>query len=163
MKGYESVIITDPDLTEEEMSGLLDKVKDTITSRGGQVHQYHLWGRRRLAYLINKKSHGVYHIFYLTGDGTLLNVLNQYYRYSENILRFQTIKVENIQEESERFLELKTPSATPTTQSEEKNEKTNEKEKNATVKAKATAAETTEVSEERAPEPEAITANEEEK
>ncbi|MBF0286755.1 MAG: 30S ribosomal protein S6 [SAR324 cluster bacterium] len=113
MEGYESVIITDPDLTEEDTSGILDKVKDTITSHGGEVQKYHLWGRRRLAYLINKKNYGVYHIFYFTGDGELLNDLNQYYRYSENILRFQTIKVENIQEEFDRFLEYLKAAAAP--------------------------------------------------
>ncbi len=56
MQGYESVFITDPDLSEEALSGILDKVKNTVTHQGGAIQQYHHWGRRRLAYPINKKN-----------------------------------------------------------------------------------------------------------
>ena len=106
MKGYESVFITDPDLSEEALSGILDKLKNTVAHQGGAIQQYHLWGRRRLAYLINKKTHGVYHLLYITGNEDMLKELNQQYRFIEEILRFQTIKIEDIRLEYERFLEL---------------------------------------------------------
>jgi small subunit ribosomal protein S6 len=107
MQGYESVFITDPDLSEEALSGILDKVKNTVTHQGGAIQQYHHWGRRRLAYPINKKTHGVYHLLYITGDEEMLKELNQQYRFIEEIMRFQTIKIEDIQLEYQRFLELR--------------------------------------------------------
>lgn len=106
MEGYESIFITDPDLSEEVQAGVLDKIKKTVTQTGGEVEQYHLWGRRRLAYLINKKSHGNYHLMYLTGGEEMLKELAQQYRFTEEIIRFQTVKVMDIQKESENFLEL---------------------------------------------------------
>ena len=106
MKGYESVFITDPDLSEEALSGILDKVKNTVAHQGGAIQQYHLWGRRRLAYLINKKTHGVYHLLYITGNEEMLKELNQQYRFIEEIIRFQTIKIEDIRLEYERFQKL---------------------------------------------------------
>ncbi len=113
MQGYESIFITDPDLSEEALTGILDKIKNTVTDQGGEVQQYHLWGRRRLAYLINKKAYGTYHLFYITGGQEMLKSLAQQYRFTEEIIRFQTIRVENIQEESERFLQLIQKSAEP--------------------------------------------------
>ena len=106
MQGYESVFITDPDLSDEALTGVLDKIKNTVTHQGGEVQQYHLWGRRRLAYLIKKKTHGVYHLLYITGGEAMLKELTQQYRFTEEIMRFQTIRVENIQKESETFFEL---------------------------------------------------------
>lgn len=106
MEGYESIFITDPDLSEEVQAGVLEKIKNIISQKGGEVQQYHAWGRRRFAYLINKKTHGDYHLMYLTGGEDMLKELAQQYRFTEEIIRFQTIKVEDIQKESEFFLEL---------------------------------------------------------
>ena len=118
MEGYESIFVTDPDLSQEVQADILDKIKKTVTQKGGEVHQYHLWGRRRLAYLINKKTHGDYHLMYLTGGNEMLKELVQQYRFTEEIMRFQTIKVADIQKESENFLELcKKESQTKTTPS----------------------------------------------
>jgi len=125
MQGYESVFITDPDLSEEALAGILDKIKNTVTDQGGEVQQYHLWGRRRLAYLINKKTYGTYHLFYITGGQDMLKSLTQQYRFTEEIIRFQTIRVENIQEESERFLQLIQKSAESENVEQKDGEKTN--------------------------------------
>lgn len=112
MKGYESVIITSPELEEGALTTVLDKLKQTVTNHGGEVQQYHLWGRRRLAYEIQKHKYGTYHIFYLTGSHEMLDELDKHYRYSEDIIRYQTIKVDNIQEEADKFLEFVKASAT---------------------------------------------------
>ena len=106
MEGYESVFITDPDLSDEALSEILEKVKNTVTHQKGAIQQYHRWGHRRLAYLINKKTHGVYHLLYITGNEEMLKQLNQQFRFIEEIMRFQTIKIEDIQLEYKRFLEL---------------------------------------------------------
>ncbi|MBF0277985.1 MAG: 30S ribosomal protein S6 [SAR324 cluster bacterium] len=121
MQGYESVFITDPDLSDEASAEVVEKIKNIVTTQGGEVHEYHPWGRRRLAYLINNKTHGVYHLMYITGGGEMLKQLTQQYRFTEEIIRFQTIRVENIQEESERFQELYKKAAEP-----EKEEETEE-------------------------------------
>ncbi len=121
MKGYESVIITNPDLSEEDQEGLLEKTKAVIARFNGTVERYHLWGRRRLAYSIKKKQYGVYHILYIAGDGNMLNELQQYYRFADEILRFQTIAVEDIEKAAQLFLDLSGPKVSNTTDTEEKN------------------------------------------
>ena len=111
MQGYEAIIITDADLSEEEQNAALDKIRSTIKTHDGTIKEYHLWGRRRLAYQINKKTHGIYHVFYIQGSQEMLTALNQQYRHNDEFIRAQTIKVENIEEEFATFLELiKAPS-----------------------------------------------------
>ena len=65
MEGYESIIILDPNATEEDQQGLLGKFKETVEGQGGQIIHQAPWGRRKLAYPVNKREYGYYHVMYL--------------------------------------------------------------------------------------------------
>jgi len=106
MIGYETVFITHPDLEESDLKKSLKKFKDIIKKgKGKLVHEY-LWGRRRLAYQIANQNHGVYHIWYLQGTGAILDELQTQFRYSDEVLRFQTVKVDDLDQEAGFFSEI---------------------------------------------------------
>ena len=106
MIGYETVFITHPDLEEADLKKSLKKFKDIIKKgKGKLVHEY-LWGRRRLAYQISNQNHGVYHIWYLQGSGAILEELQTQFRYSDEVLRFQTVKVDDLDQEAGFFSEM---------------------------------------------------------
>ena len=106
MIGYETVFITHPDLEEDDLKKSLKKFKDIIKKgKGKLVHEY-LWGRRRLAYQIANQNHGVYHIWYLQATGAILDELQTQFRYSDEVLRFQTVKVDDLDQEAGFFSEM---------------------------------------------------------
>ena len=106
MIGYETVFITHPDLEESDLKKSLKKFKDIIKKgKGKLVHEY-LWGRRRLAYQIANQNHGVYHIWYLQTTGAILDELQTQFRYSDEVLRFQTVKVDDLDQEAGFFSEI---------------------------------------------------------
>jgi small subunit ribosomal protein S6 len=106
MIGYETVFITHPDLEEADLKKSLKKFKDIIKKgKGKLVHEY-FWGRRRLAYQIANQNHGVYHIWYLQATGTILDELQTQFRYSDEVLRFQTVKVDDLDQEAGFFSEM---------------------------------------------------------
>ena len=106
MIGYETVFITHPDLEEDVLKKSLKKFKDLIKKAKGKVVHEHLWGRRRMAYSIANQKYGVYHIWYLEGSGTMLDELQTQFRYSDEVIRFQTVRVEDLEEESNFFSEM---------------------------------------------------------
>jgi len=88
VRNYELAYIADPELEEEALEELESKVKGWIESAGGTPVNFDRWGKRRLAYPINKKNDG-YYVFITVemppGAGTLIE---RDLRLSEQILRF---------------------------------------------------------------------------
>ena len=68
-------------------------------SDGKLVHEY-IWGRRRLAYEIEGNDFGVYHTWYFTGSGKTVDELQRQFGYSDNVLRHQIVKVEDLDTEA---------------------------------------------------------------
>ena len=108
MKGYESVIIIDPNLTEEDQEALLAKMTGLFTSNGGAVVNQVTWGRRKLAYPVKKRDYGIYHLLYLDHTPAALKAMETQLRYEENIIKWQTVAVEDLQAEQDKFEKLKT-------------------------------------------------------
>ena len=107
MKGYETVFITHSDLEEEKLKKLLRKFKSLIKKVKGNLAQEYLWGRRKLAYQIENQDFGVYHVWYLTGSGTMLDELQKQFRFTDELLRFQSIMVEDVDEEARCFSDMR--------------------------------------------------------
>ena len=106
MKGYETVFITHPDLEEDKLKKLLRNFKSLIKKAKGKLAQEYLWGRRKLAYQIANQDFGVYHVWYLTGSGTMLDELHKQFRFTDDLLRFQSIMIEDVDEEARCFSEM---------------------------------------------------------
>ena len=87
MRNYELMCIIQPDLDETAMNGVLDKVKGWITESGGSVDKAEVWGRRRMAYTINKHREGKYVLLNVTMNPTATSDLERNLRYQESIMR----------------------------------------------------------------------------
>jgi small subunit ribosomal protein S6 len=150
MKAYECVFIVSTELSEEEQGELLNKFRDVVTSNGGEIAEEIVWGRRRLAYPINKKDFGHYVVWYIQGAGTTVDELHRQFGYNEHILRYQSIQVESIAEEVSYFMELlkrPTEEEEAAAAKEEKKEDAKESKEEATPAAEAEATEETKTEE----------------
>ncbi len=100
MTGFELVFITDPALKDKDLESLQKNIKMSLSkSKGKLVHEY-VWGRRRLAYEIEGNDFGVYHTWYFTGSGKTVDELQRQFGYSDNVLRHQIVKVEDLDTEA---------------------------------------------------------------
>ena len=106
MKGYELVFITDPVINDKELESVMKRFKKNLKDFGGKIIQEHVWGKRRLAYEIKGNDYGVYHAWYFTGTGKTVDELQRQFGYSDNILRNQIVKINDINEESSFFSKL---------------------------------------------------------
>lgn len=86
MKHYEIVLIIHPDQSDQ-VSQMVDRYQKQITTRGGQVHRFEDWGRRVLAYPINKIHKGHYVMLNIECDGETLTELSNAFRYNDAVVR----------------------------------------------------------------------------
>ncbi len=93
MREYELMFVIDPRLTDEEIVALGDQYKEMIQAAGGDVWREESWGKRKLAYQINKLSEGSYMLFHIRSDhGGVFNEVEQRMRQNERVLRYLTIR-----------------------------------------------------------------------
>lgn len=88
MRNYELAYIADPDLDEQSLSTLEEKVRGWVEAAGGVIAKVDRWGKRRLAYPIKKRSDGVYTIISAQLPPKASVPLERDLRLSEQILRF---------------------------------------------------------------------------
>jgi small subunit ribosomal protein S6 len=86
------MIILDPDLEERTISPSLDKFLSVITKDGGTVDKVDLWGKRRLAYDINKKPEGIYAVVNFTAESATAKELDRQLGLNESILRTKLLR-----------------------------------------------------------------------
>lgn len=94
MRTYELLYIANPDITADEVAGLNDGITKVFTEQGGNVVKVDDWGKRKLAYKINKKGEGHYVLFELEGTGKELLELERRMRVNDLIIRFMTVRVD---------------------------------------------------------------------
>jgi small subunit ribosomal protein S6 len=88
---YESTFIINASLDDAQVDGVIGRVQDVIVKNGGTVNALNKWGRKRLAYPINKKTNGFYVNVEFEAPGTLLSSLERAFQLDEMILRYLTI------------------------------------------------------------------------
>jgi small subunit ribosomal protein S6 len=91
---YETVFITTPVLSENQMKEAVQKFKKVITDNTGEIVHEENWGLKKLAYPIQKKSTGFYYLIEFRGSGDLIEKLELQYRRDERIIRFLTFRME---------------------------------------------------------------------
>ncbi len=94
MNQYETVFIATPVLSEPQVKEAVKKFRDIITDNGGEMIHEEDWGMKKLAYPINKKSTGFYHLFEFMSNPTFVDKLETEFRRDEKIIRFMTVKLE---------------------------------------------------------------------
>ncbi|RLC48399.1 MAG: 30S ribosomal protein S6 [Candidatus Cloacimonadota bacterium] len=88
MRNYEMMIIINTDLSEEDIDKTIDGVTNLIKENNGKISDIDRWGKRHLAYPINKKKEAYYYIIYFQIDSEKIIELEKKYKLMENILRY---------------------------------------------------------------------------
>jgi len=94
MRHYEVMVILDPDLEEKTVAPSLDTYLNVIKKDGGSVNKVDIWGRRRLAYDINKKSEGIYAVVDMTCSPAAVAELDRQLNLNESVLRTKVMRPE---------------------------------------------------------------------
>lgn len=92
MRKYEVMVIMDPDTDERTVQPTLEQYLTVITNGGGTVDNLDVWGRRRLAYEIQKKSEGIYAVIDLTAEPADVKELDRQFSINESIMRTKVIR-----------------------------------------------------------------------
>ena len=113
MHQYELMVILDPSVEERTVAPSLDKFLNVIRNGGGTVDNVDIWGRRRLAYEINKKQEGIYAVVSMKSSSADVVELDRQLRLSEAVMRTKVLRAD------EAVVNIK-PVAVPEVSAEEK-------------------------------------------
>ncbi len=94
MRRYELMVILDPDVEERAVNPSLDQFLNVVRQGGGTVERVDVWGRRRLAYEIQKKSEGTYAVVDLTAEPAVMKELDRLLNLNEAVLRTKVMRPE---------------------------------------------------------------------
>ncbi len=107
MPFYENVFIARQDLTPAKVAELTDKYASVVESMGGKVSKRENWGLRNLAYKIQKNRKGYYMLMNIDAPADAIIEMERLMRLDENLIRYLTIKVEELEEGPSVMMEAK--------------------------------------------------------
>lgn len=91
IREYESTFVLDPNTPDDQVDQEVTKVTDFLTSKDGEVMEIQKWGRRKLAYEINKRKEGIYTLIRFKAEAEVPVELDRRYRLNESMLRYLTV------------------------------------------------------------------------
>lgn len=94
MHQYELMVILDPEIDERTVAPSLDKFLNVVRNDGGSIDKVDIWGRRRLAYEINKKTEGIYAVVDFTAEAATTTELDRQLKLSEAVMRTKVLRAE---------------------------------------------------------------------
>ena len=94
MRKYETIFIVDPNFEADQVNELVEKFKGLILEQGGQIDGVDDWGKRRLAYPINKQREGYYFLINFTAKPETAQDLERVYKITNGVLRYLIVKNE---------------------------------------------------------------------
>ena len=94
MVKYESIFITEPGATDDEMAALLKGFEEAVTSGQGKVLKVERWGKRRLAYRVGKHEDGNYTLMYLECPPAAARELERRYRMNDRVIKYLTVRMD---------------------------------------------------------------------
>jgi small subunit ribosomal protein S6 len=94
MRQYELMVILDPEVDERTVAPSLEKYLSVISTEGGSVDKVDIWGRRRMAFDINKKSEGIYAVVDFTATSDTAKELDRQLGLNEAVLRTKILRTD---------------------------------------------------------------------
>ncbi len=94
MNHYETVFILNPVLSDEQIKETVKKFEDLLVDKGAKLINKEDWGLKKLAYPIQNKKSGFYHLFEFTVSGEAISPLEVEFRRDERIMRYLTVKLD---------------------------------------------------------------------
>ncbi len=92
MVAYEILLMLDPDLPEERQEEIVKRARELVERANGKWVRYDVWGRRRLAYEINHKGEGSYHLLNFDTDPETLAELSRVLRITDGVMRHLAVR-----------------------------------------------------------------------
>ena len=92
MRHYELMVVLDPSLDERTVAPSLDTFLNVVRSEGGSVDNVDIWGKRRLAYEIEKNAEGIYAVVELTASPATVSELDRQLGLNESVLRTKVMR-----------------------------------------------------------------------
>lgn len=96
---YEHVVVTRPDISPQQVDALIEDISKIVTEASGSVGKTEYWGLRNLSYPIKKARKAHYSLLNIDAPGAVLHEIERRHRINEDVLRYLTIKVEELSEE----------------------------------------------------------------
>lgn len=95
---YEGMYILSATLSDDSRKKAFDKILNGITEKGGKIEKIHEQGRKKLAYEIDGKREGFYYVLFFDAPTSIISELWKEYHLHEDLIRFLTLRVENVQD-----------------------------------------------------------------
>lgn len=112
MRYYEMLFIVHPNYEQDRLDAVIASVQKEITDNGGNILKTDNWGKRKLAYLINKQRYGSYVLMYFEADSQLIQGLYEWMEIQAQVLHQMVIRLEDKPELSDESENPDSPSAT---------------------------------------------------
>ena len=94
MRRYETIVIIDPDISEEDRTTLITKTRETIPQQEGVFLQENHWGVKKLAYEIKKKPRGYYVLLDYCGTGKVVDEIERFFRIDDRVMKYMTVQID---------------------------------------------------------------------
>ena len=98
MNKYETIIIIDPNVEEENVEGIINEVQNLISGSGGEEIEVDKWGKRRLAYEVQGNRDGIYVVINYQAEPEFVRRLARYCELTEQIIKHMTVRAEDLPE-----------------------------------------------------------------
>jgi small subunit ribosomal protein S6 len=90
---YETVVIINPSLSDDDTKAIVDRLTEIIKTAGGEMLKVDPWGKRKLAYEMNKQKIGNYFLFIYKTPSAGIKKLEEYFKVVDDVLKFMVIKL----------------------------------------------------------------------
>jgi small subunit ribosomal protein S6 len=90
---YESLFILRPDLEEEKLAEVIEKYRSLVENHGGEVTKLEKWGKRRLAYEIQRLKEGIYILLRFKGNADVIRELERVFKISDEVIRHIIVRM----------------------------------------------------------------------
>ncbi len=92
MKKYEVLFLINPEISDDELQNTVNKLRSLIEAQQGEIVKMEDWGKRRLAYRVQKHSKGHYFLIHFNGNSAILSEIERFLRFNESIMKFIIVK-----------------------------------------------------------------------
>jgi small subunit ribosomal protein S6 len=103
VRNYEVVFIAAPTLTSEELDSFINHIQTVVEGKNGKVVKVDNWGKKSLAYKINRFREGYYVVLSIEGDGSAVAEVERRFRVTDYIVRFITVRIDEDLKRSEKI------------------------------------------------------------
>jgi small subunit ribosomal protein S6 len=92
LRRYEMMVILDPEADEQQVGAVVDRVTQILSQHGGEVSGVDRWGRRKLAFEIDRKGEGFYAVISFTAESEALGELDRVLSLADEVMRFKVVQ-----------------------------------------------------------------------